>query len=168
MHTINPRFSKLLNLTNFHCKGAWVEQKCARADPKNHPRIGTLCFLGSSYVGVMIWRDKHIKFEFTRIMPGVYCELLMQLCALPFELWTCAGMVGGCCHLPILPPFWHIWGLFLWATVGLLEAAEEVCAWEGHVPCLLVVVGMGPTAGWQATEDVVLGHVVPGGGRAGL
>ena len=25
---------------------AWVEQKCARADPKNHPLIGTLYFSG--------------------------------------------------------------------------------------------------------------------------
>ena len=79
LHTINPRFSKHLNSTNFHCKGAWVEQKCARADPKIHPLIGTLCFSGSSYIGVMIWGDTHNKFEFTRIMPGVYCCSVTQM-----------------------------------------------------------------------------------------
>ena len=44
----------------------------ARADPKNHPQIGTLCFLSSPCIGLMIWGGRDIFFHFWSIMPGPY------------------------------------------------------------------------------------------------
>ena len=37
---------------------------CARAGLKNHPQVSTLCFSGSSFIGVIIWGDKISIFEY--------------------------------------------------------------------------------------------------------